>query len=145
MIDQQVVSWYSSPLTKNDETFLGLRIGDKTQQTAECLNLLVALRNWKEHWTTERVCLEGRADNITALTMVVTLKGSSPAVNQIARELALDLGDASFRPDVITHTPGVASCIADTLSRRYEPGAIFIMPPQLKGVSEYKIADRDST
>ena len=93
MIDQQVVSWYSS------ETFLGLRIGDhKTQQTAECLNLLVALRNWKEHWTTERVCLEVRADNITALTMVLTLKGSSPAVNQIARELALDLGDASISP-----------------------------------------------
>ena len=77
---------------------------------------LVALRIWKKHQTTERVCLEERADNVTALTLVLAMKCSSPEINQIARELALDLGDASFRPDVISHTLGVASCIADALS-----------------------------
>ena len=108
-------------------------------------NKLVALRIWKEHWTTERVCLEVRADNVTALTLVMTLKGSSPAINQIARELALDLGDASFRPDVISHTPGVASCIADALSRRYEPGTEFTLPQQLENVPECRVTNWDST
>ena len=96
------MSWYASLLTVLDEHFLGIQ---------ECLNLLVALRGWKEHWATERVSLEVRADNITALTMVMSLKGSSPAINRIARELALDLGDASFRPDVISHTPGVGCLV----------------------------------
>ena len=104
MIDQQVVSWYPSPLKKKRRNIPGITRW-RPQSTT--------VRNWKEHWTTERVRLEVRADNITALTMVLTLKGSSPAINQITRELALDFGDASFRSGVITHTPGVASCIAE--------------------------------
>ena len=114
----------------------------RRNKTAECLNLPVALRIWKEHWTTERVCLEVRADNVTALTLVWALKGSSPAINQIARELALDLGDASFRPDVISHTPGVASCVTDALSRRYEQGTEFVLPHQLEHVPECWVTTR---
>ena len=33
-------------------------------------------------------------------------------MNQMAREVALDPDDASCRPDVVTHTPGVTSSIA---------------------------------
>ena len=47
MIDQFVVSRYASPLTNHDEQFPGIRLGDdKTQQTSECLILLVALRTY---------------------------------------------------------------------------------------------------
>ena len=103
IVDGEAVAWYAVPLNKNDEQLLGLTIGDeKCQQTAECLNLLVALRLWKEYWGTERVSLEVRADNIAAL---LRLTGSSEAMNKITRELALDLGDASFRPDMVVHTP----------------------------------------
>ena len=65
------LAWYpgifrfSQKMTKH---FWEVHVGDhKAQQTSECLNLLVALRNWKKRWTIERVCLEVRADNITAL------------------------------------------------------------------------------
>ena len=145
LVDQRVVSWHASPLTVDDEQFWGIQVGDHKSQQSECLNLFVALRGWKEHWATERVSLEINADNITALTMVMSLKSSSPAINRIARELALDLGDASFRPDVISHTPGVASCIADTLSRKFMPGSNIVLPPHLDGASELSVAARDST
>ena len=88
-------------------------------ESAECLNLFVAQRLWKDFWCAERVSLEVRAGGIAALQLVLRLTGSSQAMNKIARELALHLGDASFRPDMVVHTPGVASIFADSLSRKF--------------------------
>ena len=79
-------------------------------------------------WRTSLSQLEVRADNMTALHLILRLKGSTPQLNQIAREVALDLGDAAFRPDIVSHTPGIASTIADDLSRRYCPGTVFKLP-----------------
>lgn len=97
-------------------------------QNAGTLNLLVALRLWLDYWAQERVSLEVRADNLTALNLVLRLKGSTPALNKIAREVALDLGDGSFRPDVCAHVLGVASSCADVLSRRFDPSRVFAVP-----------------
>ena len=119
MDESQIVSWYAVALTKNDEQWLGIKVGDETfQQVAESLNLVVALRVWKHHWQSERIKLEVRSDKVAAQHLVLRLKGKSPGMNQVARELALDLGDAAFRPDIVTHTLGVASEIADALSRK---------------------------
>ena len=127
MDESQIVSWYAVALTEKDERWLGIKVGDESsQQVAESLNLLVALRVWKHHWQSERIKLEVRSDNVAALHLVLRLKGKSPGMNQVARELALDLGDAAFRPDIVTHTPGVASEIADALSRRHQPGVSFV-------------------
>ena len=137
LIDGAPVEFYAVPLTPDDEHALRIKIGDpKAQQAAEAFNLLVALRLWKPVWAAERVRLEVRADNIAALTLILHLKGSGHALNRIAREVALDLGDASFRPDVCSHTPGVASGIADALSRRFEPGVVFVLPPMLRAARE---------
>ena len=54
----------------------------------------------------------------------------------MARELALDLGDASFAPDVLEQIPGVAHTMADTLSRRFQPGVNFALPVALASVEE---------
>ena len=43
----------------------------------------------------------------------------SGVMNQIVRELAQDLGDAAYTADVVTHTPTVASSIADVWSRKF--------------------------
>ena len=129
MIDDIIVSWYATALSNHDEKLLNVQIGDeKHQQVAESLNLLVALRTWKQHWCLERVQLEVRADNMTALNLILRLKGSTPQLNQIAREVALDLGHAAFRPDIVSHTPGIASTMADDLSRRFCPGTVFKLP-----------------
>ena len=136
-VNGKVVSWYASDISREDEKFLDIRKGDeKCQQVAESLNLLVALRTWKEFWCQERVSLEVRSDNIAALTLVMNLKGSSRALNQVARELALDLGDAAFKPGFVTHTPGVASSKADVLSRKFSPSSEFLLPSALKDVPE---------
>ena len=72
MRNDKIVSWCGSPITCEDEIFLGVE--KRQQQVLECLNMLVALRTRKSFWCTELVCLEVRSDNIAALTLVTSLK-----------------------------------------------------------------------
>ena len=51
-----------------------------------------------------------------------------PTLNIIARELALDLADACFVPDIVAHSPGGAMGTADALSRKFQPGVVFQLP-----------------
>ena len=90
---------------------------------------------------------EVRADNVTALTLLAALKGRGFGLNLLAQELALDLGDGSFRPDVLCHTPGVASKLADTIRRRYDPAAkdTFEVPTLLRQAAEVVPPIRDLT
>ena len=56
-------------------------------------------------------------DSVTAMVLRLKLKarGTGPAL--IAREIALDMADSLYQPNVIGHLPGVANTIADYLSR----------------------------
>ena len=117
----EIVSWYASPITHDDENFLGVEKGNgNCQQVLECLNMLLALRTWKSFWCTERVRLEVRSDNIGALTLVMSLKEFTKAMNQVARELALDLGDAAYKPE---HRHTHSRC--GILDRRHIVAQIF--------------------
>ena len=49
----------------------------------------------------------------------------------IAREIALLYSEAAHEPRIFEHVPGVANVVADTLSRAFEPGVDFKLPPQL--------------
>ena len=92
------------------------------QQIWECLAVLVAIDIWSEHWQKSRIVLKVKADNVSALTLLIQMRPGSPKIAIIARELALRLVELSFPPDAL-HTPGVAHVIADRLSRVYAPGA----------------------
>ena len=59
-----------------------------------------------KHWQQTRVELAIRADNIGALVLFSRMKTSSVRNSIVAREFALDLGNASFSPDVVQHIPG---------------------------------------
>ena len=143
-VDGNIVSWYADPITSADTARFHLVAGDcRGQQCWEALNLLVALRVWWKIWAQHRVRLEVRSDNVAALTMVAHLKAKSPRLNYIAKELALDLCEASFRPDVCVHTPGVASKIADAISRKFEPGNCFSIPSCLVSVPYCNVLVRD--
>ena len=136
-VNDEIKSYYSSAIDSNDVKLFGFDIGSPDgQQTWECLNILVATKLWKEWWVQERSTVEVRADNVTALVMVAKLKGSSPGTNLIARELALEYGDGSFRPRTVTHSPGLAIKTADTLSRLQQPGAKATLPAVLNNVDE---------
>ena len=68
--------------------------------------------------------------------MVANMKAEGAARKLIARELALDIAEATYRPDVLEHIPGPANVWADCLSRLGEPGAKYSIPPELANVRE---------
>ena len=100
------------------------------QQLWECLAVLVAVDAWTKLWQEERIVLKVRGDNVGALTLLIKMRPSSPALAIVARELALRLIELSFPPEAV-HTPGVAHVIADKLSHIHAPGGFGKASPRL--------------
>ena len=63
----------------------------------------------------------------------------------IARELALDIADATFYPDVVAHIPGKMNTTSDALSKRFAPGFEFSLPEELKDACEVFPLERKDT
>ena len=122
----KVIEFFAIPISSEDEQILGVQSGGcEGQQMWECLAGLIAMRQWAPRWKHSRVHLHLRGDNIASLVLFSTLKTHSKQLSMIAREFALDLGTAAFRPEVVQHVPGISNVVADQLSRRYEPGRKF--------------------
>ena len=51
----------------------------------------------------------------------LTSRTKSRSINIVAKELALELGDSLYRPDIVTHIPGLSNKLADYLSRLMAP------------------------
>ena len=85
--------------------------------------MLVALRAWSSRWAGKRIRLTVQTDNRATLALVAKMQPHSQQLGIIAREMALDIAEMSYSPDVINHVPGISNKAADTLSRLYEPGA----------------------
>lgn len=68
-----------------------------------------------------------------ALSLFANLKAGSPALNLIAREFSLDLGQATCRPQLVTHIPGLTNTACDALSRINDPDKQFKLLIQLSG------------
>ena len=83
--------------------------------------MLTAMRIWRKMWTNERVVLTVRSDSRTSLTLINELKAKGGGLAVIASEMALDISESTFEPDLAQHTPGVCNTVADALSRRYDP------------------------
>eukprot|EP00971_Amphidinium_carterae_P224794 4459414-Amphidinium_carterae.1 len=65
--ERKVLAWLHSKLSDFEIQYLGIVVGDAaSQQTLECLALLVALRFWHAEWAQSRVHLTVRADNYAA-------------------------------------------------------------------------------
>ena len=86
--------------------------------------------------------LEVRSDSVAALFMAMHMKASGTRPGLVARELAMVIGCATFRPTAFSHVPGLANVTADTLSRKFAPGVSFILPAILSGVAETRLPDR---
>ena len=69
--------------------------------------------------------------------MLTKLKGGSKALTLIAREYSLDLGQAQWKPDIVTHVPGI-----DMLSRELDPTKTFKLPDTLKNAREVQLGQR---
>ena len=82
---------------------------------------------------------------MTALTAVSKLKGSSPAVRALTREIALEFTEACFHPTEVQHIPGVTNVLADVLSRRWDPQYRdeWQLPEQLRHLTPTAVPVRD--
>ena len=117
-----ITAWFADDISATDELVLDRKRGShEGQQAFEALVLLVALRLWQTHFRKQRTVLSVRSDNVGALTVIASLKGSGHSLNLVARELALDLGRCEFLPRIVAHIPGVANGAADELSRKFDP------------------------
>ena len=134
VIDGAFFECIAGALTDEDFRRFGLAAGDcRGQQCWESLAILVALRHWAPRWRGRRFCLRVRSDSVTALTMLVSCRGTGASVNLIAREIALDLARSMYRPSVCEHIPSVSNKLPDLLSRLSEPGAPQALPRALSG------------
>ena len=119
--------------------------GSAAQQALEALALLMAVRLWLPDFKTERVCVLVRGDNIASLQMAAKMQPKSKALGIVARELALDLSEASYAIDLVQHVAGVTNGVADVLSRRYQVGKHFVLPTLLQNASETLPPCRDDS
>ena len=135
--DGIVQTWFASPISTEELQILGLTLGDcAAQQAMEALALLVALRAWHARWRSLRPLIRVRSDSISALTIALKMKTKGVAPGIIAREMALDIADACYQPSVAEHVPGDHNVIPDMLSRKFQPGAKYVVPPLLLEVPE---------
>ena len=145
-IGDNVLAYFSSPVSKHDETILGITIGSPNgQQILEALALLVALRLWRRYWSTRGVHLQVKGDSVSTLTLVHKLrtKVASVGLSLIARELALEFGNCSYKPRWLTHIAGISNSLADMLSREHQPGSKFQLPGQLRHARQETVPIRD--
>ena len=144
-IGSVITEYFSDQLHAQDLQRLGVRIGGcEGQQALEALAVVVALRLWKQVWAEKRSNITVKSDNVTALVMTATLKGKKGPVAMLARELALDIADGVYTPNVVAHIPGVANDSADALSRKYQPSKHFVLPRLLANAKEVTAPRRDN-
>ena len=74
--------------------------------------------------------------------MVLQFNDSSYGLNVVAREVALELADAAYRPLGAEHIPGVANTLADALSRVSDPAKVWQLPAQLQGAVRALVPER---
>ena len=144
--DDIVVSYFSSAISSLDCEILGHVVGShEGQQAFEGLAALVALRLWKHKWTSDRLLLEVKSDNLAVLSLVSSLKVSGHALGIVAREFALEMADGAFFPDVVSQLPGVANISADGLSRKWDPSKHdrWVLPTALSDATECLAPARD--
>ena len=130
----QIVSWFASDLTDFDFQFFKFQRGEAAgQQCWEALAALVALRVWKTRWRDQRLRLTVRGDSVAMLTVLLKFKAptSSRSLGIVAREVALDVAEAVYSPDISEHIPGFTNRTADVLSRLNAPCKSGEEPPRV--------------
>ena len=144
-IDHVIVAYLRSPLDRNDVELLGHPIGEACgQQVWETLCALVALRAWKPYWRESRFVLLIRGDSVTMLTVVLHMRPSSksPGLGHLAREIALDMAEGCYQPEVRAHhVAGRSNVIADMLSRDFDK--TFVVPDVLAKAVFTAVPQRD--
>ena len=131
------ISYFSSAITSDDVNILRQKIGDPNgQQMWESLAILVSLRLWQHQWKDTRVQLRVKGDSVTGLTLLLHQTSGRATLSVVAREIALEFAEGSFRPTLLEHIPGVSNITADMLSRKHDPNKEYQFPDELQRATE---------
>jgi hypothetical protein len=104
--DGTIVEYIAEQVSSDDCQALDIEVGSPNgQQVLEALSMLIALRAWSSRWQQWRSTVAVRGANVTMLAIVLHFKGTSPVLNVIARELALQVVEAAYRPILAEHIP----------------------------------------
>ena len=140
----RIVSYFVSQLTPADEARYGVPIGSpKGQQIWEALAILCGFKVWRNIWLRERASFTVVGDNVAALSMTAKVRAPSLALNGLAKELAVELGDGTFMPDFLSHVPGATHDVADGLSRKFQPDVSWTRPDALASAREVSLPSRE--
>ena len=143
-VNYTIVAFLRSPLDAEGVDLLGHPIGEaRGQQVWETLCALVALRAWKQHWKESRFNLVVRGDSVFMLTVVLHMRpaSSSPGLGLLAREMALDMAEGCYEPEVhAQHVAGRSNVIADALSRDFDKE--LVLPPALQKTARTIVSQR---
>ena len=133
----QPIAFISEPISDEDLCKFGIVIGDcRGQGLLETLALLIAVRAWLHRWREEGLRIILRSDSKAAIGAVLELRSRAPQINEVVREMALDLAEGRYAYDIVRHLLGKINKLADALSRRWEPGAAPHMPGDLQRVEQ---------
>ena len=103
----------------------------------------MGLRLWKSIWSGRRINLVARSDSISALTLLLEVRTSGTTSGIVAREMALDLADEVYSPNLVSQLPGVTNRLADQLSRLADPAhAHEGIPPGLRAAQFHDAPSR---
>ena len=128
---------FADGISKEDVERFGLVIGDaKHQALLEALAILIGVRAWRDFIGSRRWAVWIRSDSQAALGAALKLRSANPQMNEVIRELALDLAEGKYELDFFEHVPGVENKVPDFLSRLTQPGADREYPPELGGITE---------
>ena len=143
-VDDRVQEYLAETFTDDDARTLDFAIGDcRGQAAAEAMAILMALRTWLPLWGSMRSAVAVRSDSVAALGALGKLGSTAPAINRVAREVALDVALSRYGVDVWTHVRAEYNTDADALSRLSEPGAKYVVPPHLAAVKRATVQPRD--
>ena len=85
-----------------------------------------------------------KSDSKAALGAADKLRSPSVAMNEVVREMSLDLAEGRYKIDLLKHLLGKLNVWADALSRFHEPGKGKEIPEEFVGLARAKVARRSS-
>ena len=135
------VAFFHTPLRQEWLDQFELEIGDPAGQAVwELLALLTACRGWLTGIQSGRkATAQVKSDSEAALGAALKLGSKTPAMNRIAREIALDRALGLYDLDLTAHLPGVANLWADSLSRLNQPKGGYCVPRPLVGLPRLEV------
>lgn len=115
------IEYFSIPIPGEFILRFNANTGDPRHMALwESLTLLIAARLWLVRFPLGTV-VRVRADNISALYMVLKCRAKSPALSVVAREIAMDQARSLYEFTLLKHVNAKENVIADALSRQFEP------------------------